>query len=151
MNKKIYVGIGVAILAGIIIFIFAGNGGITGNVIAEPINEENLIKIPISQVSKNAQWFEYDNAKYFVVESKSGDIKTAFDACDVCYKSKKGYSQKGEDMVCNNCGNHYSISGLGTANVRGGCWPGYLKNTIQGDYIVIKKSDLQAGAQRYFS
>ncbi len=153
MSKKIYIGIGVIILVGIIFFMFrSGNtGSITGNVIAEPIDEGDVIKIPISQISKNAQWFEYNNAKYFVVKSKKGDIKTAFDACDVCYRSRKGYSQKGGDMVCNNCGNHYPISGLGTTNLRGGCWPGYLPNSIQGDYIVLKKSDLDAGKQRYFS
>jgi uncharacterized membrane protein len=150
MSKKIYIGVAVVVLVGIIFFMFRG-GGVTGDVIAEPIDEGDVIKIPVSQVSKNAQWFEHEGARYFVVESKSGDIKTAFDACDVCYRTRKGYSQKGEDMVCNNCGNHYPISGLGTTNLRGGCWPGYLKNSIQGDYIILRKSDLQAGAQRYFN
>jgi uncharacterized membrane protein len=150
MSKKIWVGIAVIVLAAIIFFMFRSNG-ITGNVVAETIEEADVIKIPISQISKDAQWFDYNNAKYFIVKDKKGNIKTAFDACDVCYRTRKGYSQKGEDMVCNNCGNHYPISGLGTANIRGGCWPGYLRNSIQGDYIVIKKSDLEIGKQRYFS
>ena len=48
-------------------------------------------------------------------------------------------------MVCNNCGNYYPISGLGTANLAGGgCWPGYLPSKVEGDYIVIQKSDLNA-------
>jgi len=69
------------------------------------------------------------NVKYFVVEAEDGSVKTAFDACDVCYRSRKGYRQEGDDMICNNCGNHYPISGLGTKNLRGGgCWPGYLPN-----------------------
>jgi len=39
---------------------------------------------------------------------------------EVSYKTKKGYSQKGDDMVYNNYGNHYAISGLGTQNLKGG-------------------------------
>ena len=152
MNKKIYIGIGILVLVGIIFFMFGpGNtGSITGNVIAEPIDEEDAIKIPISQISKNAQWFSYNNTRYFVVKAKDGTIKTAFDACDVCYRSRKGYSQKGDDMFCNNCGNYYPISGLGTRNLGGGCWPGYLPNSIEGDYLVINKADLDTGAKRYF-
>jgi uncharacterized membrane protein len=128
----------------------SGNVGTTGNVIVEPIDSGDSIKIPLSMISKDAQWFDYNNARYFVVKAKDGSIKSAFDACDVCYKSKKGYSQDGEDMVCNNCGNHYPISGLGTANLGGGCWPGYLRSSIQGDYLVIPKVDLDQGEQRYF-
>lgn len=77
-------------------------------------------------------------------------MKTAFNACDVCYGSKKGYRQEGEDMVCNNCGNHYRISGLGTANLKGGgCWPGYLESSTEGEYLVIAKSSLEGGRYRF--
>jgi len=149
MSKKIYIGIGVIILLVVIFFIFR-NGSTTSNVIAESIDSGDLIKIPLSNIGEQAQWFSYDNAKYFVVKAKDGSIKTAFDACDICYRSRKGYRQEGNDMVCNNCGNHYPISGLGTANLGGGCWPGYLRNSIQGDYLIINKIDLDNGAKRYF-
>jgi len=115
------------------------------------IIEAEVVKIPLSQVSETAEWYDYENVRYFVVKGKDGSIKSAFDACDVCYKSRKGYRQKGDDMICNNCGNYYPISGLGTKNLGGGCWPGYLENSIEGDYIVIKKSDLDTGGKRYFS
>jgi uncharacterized membrane protein len=154
MNKKIWFGVGILILAGIIYFIFGTNAGITGNVVAEPIQEADVIKIPLSAVSTKAQWFDYNsngvNIRYYVVQAKDGSVKTAFDACDVCYRSKKGYRQSGGDMICNNCGNYYPISGLGTKNLKGGgCWPGYLPRDIEGDYIVIKKSDLEAGRYRF--
>jgi uncharacterized membrane protein len=148
MSKKTYIGIGILIL--VVIAFFMLRNGATGSVIAEPIDSGDSIKIPLSNIGRQAQWFDYNNARYFVVKAKDGTIKSAFDACDVCYKSRKGYSQKGDDMVCNNCGNYYPISGLGTANLGGGCWPGYLKNSIQGDYLVINKADLDEGEQRYF-
>jgi uncharacterized membrane protein len=123
----------------------------TGNAIAgEFIEEADLVKIPLESISEKAQFYDYEGIEYFVVEAGDGSIKTAFNACDVCYKSKKGYRQEGNDMVCNDCGNHYAISGLGTKNLRGGgCWPGYLAGKIEGNYLVIKKSDLESGRYRF--
>jgi uncharacterized membrane protein len=73
-------------------------------------------------------------------------VRTAFDACEVCYNANKGYSQVGSDMICNNCGLSFKIDGLGTSNKGSGCWPAYLPNEVKGDNVVIKKSDLEAGA-----
>ena len=152
MDKKIITGAGIILIA-LMGFMFFNKGSITGNVIAEPIDEGNSIKIPLSSISKNAHWFDYNsegvNIKYFVVRDGDGNVKSAFDACDVCYKTRKGYRQEGGDMICNNCGNHYPISGIGTANLRGGCWPGYLQSSIQGDYLVISKQALEVGRYRF--
>ena len=111
-------------------------------------NSDDFVKIPLSEVTRKAKWYEYDlggaKIRFFVVKSKDGSIKTAFDACDVCYRYGKGYRQEGDYMVCNNCGNRYPIAGLGTENKNpGGCWPGYLPNIIKEGNILIKKSDLE--------
>ena len=51
---------------------------------------------------------------------------------------------------CNNCGNHYAISGLGTKNLRGGgCWPGYLPSKVEEGNLVIKTQDLETGRYRF--
>jgi len=156
MNKKIIIGIGILVII-VVIFLMMTKGSATGKVVQDSIEiseDTNTIKIPLSQITKKAKWHEYDSngvqVKYFTVKADDGSVKTAFDACDVCYRSKKGYSQQGEDMVCNNCGNHYAINGLGTKNIKGGgCWPGYLPNKVEGDFLVIKKSDLEAGRYRF--
>ncbi len=140
----------VLLLAGVF-FLFSGKSDITGNTIK---NSDETIKISLPEISENAEWYEYDSSrikiKYFVVKAKDGTIKTAFDACDVCYGSRKGYRQEGDFMICNNCGNRYPISGLGTENLRGGgCWPGYLPSKIEGDNLIIKISDLKKGAYRF--
>ncbi|PIV65048.1 MAG: DUF2318 domain-containing protein, partial [Candidatus Nealsonbacteria bacterium CG01_land_8_20_14_3_00_12] len=111
-------------------------------------NSDGFVNIPLSEVTSNAKWYGYDlggeKIRFFVVKTSDGSIKTAFDACDVCYRYKKGYRQEGDYMVCNNCGNRYPMVGLGTENKNpGGCWPGYLPNIIQGDNVLIKKSDLE--------
>ena len=151
-NSKVgwyVVVISIVLLIAVMFFVFrGGDSNVTGNTISESI------KIPLSQVSEKAEWFEYKSGgktiKYFVVKAKDGSIKTAFDACDVCYGSKKGYRQQGDDMICNNCGNYYAISGLGTKNLKGGgCWPGYLLNRVEGDYLIIKQKDLNNEAYRF--
>ncbi len=123
---------------------------VTGDVVAG----SDVMLIPVSDIGSQAKWYEYNSGgttvRFFAVKASDGSIKTAFDACDVCYASRKGYSQDGSYMVCNNCGNKYPIDGLGTENKRGGgCWPGYLPSSVQGDNIIIKKSDLDSNAWRF--
>ncbi|MBR9678485.1 MAG: DUF2318 domain-containing protein [Nanoarchaeota archaeon] len=112
------------------------------------------VKIPLSGITSQAKWYEYDasgtKVRFFAVRANDGSVKTGFDACDVCYTSRKGYRQEGNYMVCNNCGNKYLINGLGTENKKpGGCWPGYLPNTVIGDTLVIENSDLEGGKARF--
>ncbi len=144
--NKVFIGVGALVLVGVMYLLF----GMAGNVVAELVDDGDVMKLSLDNIGEDAQFFEYEGIEFFVVRAKSGSVKTAFNACDVCYKSKKGYRQKGDDMICNNCGNHYRISGLGTANLRGGgCWPGYLPNGVEGNELVIKKSDLEVGRYRF--
>lgn len=112
------------------------------------------ISIPLNEVSESAKFYEYASngatVRFFAVKGSDGSVKTAFDACDVCYYSKKGYRQEGKYMICNNCGNRYPIDGLGTENRNpGGCWPSYLENSVVGDNVLIKKADLETGRSQF--
>jgi uncharacterized membrane protein len=112
------------------------------------------VKIPLNEISETAKFYTFESngvqIKYFVVKGSDGSIKTAFDACDVCYAKKKGYTQEGNLMKCNNCGKTFAIDSLGKENITGkGCWPGYLPNTTSGDSIVLKVSDIESGKFRF--
>lgn len=85
---------------------------------------------------------------FFAAKAADGSIKTAFDACDSCYKSKKGYEQQGDKMNCKNCNQKFAINRLGP-NATGGCNPGYLPHQQNGNFISISVNDLKDGA-RYF-
>lgn len=113
------------------------------------VSGQNVL-IPVSDLAdNNFHFYSYNSSgtviKYMVIKDKNGVIHTAFDACDVCYKTKKGYHQSGEYAQCNNCGKTFSIYDIGTKNTAGGCWPGYLQHSIQGNNVVIKNSDLESG------
>jgi len=133
---------------------FISKGTTTGNATQTLPVATGATEIPITEITEQAKWYEYESGgkkiQFFAVRASDGTIRTAFDACDVCYGSKKGYRQEGDQMVCNNCGNRYPVDGLGTENkAGGGCWPGYLPSEVRGDTLVIKNSDLDAGKYRF--
>lgn len=107
------------------------------------------VKIPLSEISSDMKKYSYSfegvEIIYLVVLGSDGEVRTAFDACVVCADLNKGYRQEGEDVVCNNCGRHFSIDSLGEANKGGGCWPAYLEHEVEGDFTIIKKVDLENG------
>ena len=110
------------------------------------------VTIPVADVSDGqAHFYSYDasgvEVKYFVLKSADGEYRAAFDACDVCYPNKKGYTQQGDDMVCNNCGLKFESTKIN--EVKGGCNPSPIERTVKGKDLVLQTADLQAGVQ-YF-
>jgi len=81
---------------------------------------------------------------FFVLKSTDGVVRAAFDACDVCFGAHKGYRQQGDLMICNNCGQQFPS--LKINEVRGGCNPGPLERTVEGTNLVIRSTDIAAGA-----
>jgi len=148
-NKNTKILILICCLIFLVVAVFTkGFGLFRGDEASPALERGGIMTIPLSEVSENAKWYEYNGRKFFTVKDSNGTIKTAFDACDVCYRQRKGYRQEGDDMVCNNCGLRFAINGLGTENKNpGGCWPGYLPNIIEGDNVVIKISDLVKNQQ----
>ena len=120
----------------------------------EKVKADNgVISLPVAKLSDGkARFYKFEDGgkeiNFFAVKAPDGSIRTAFDACDSCYRSKKGYEQQGDKMNCNNCNQKFAINRLGP-NATGGCNPGYLPNQLSGATISIKASDLKDGA-RYF-
>jgi len=81
--------------------------------------------------------------EFFILKSKDGIVRAAFNACDVCFAAKRGYSQDGDVMVCNNCGRRFPADQIN--EVQGGCNPSPLRRTAEGDSIVIQAEDIVEG------
>lgn len=111
-----------------------------------------VVTLPTAKLTNKARFYKFEDGGkeivFFAVKAADGSIKTAFDACDSCYRSKKGYEQQGDKMNCNNCNQKFAINRLGP-NATGGCNPGYLPHQLNGATISIKASDLKEGA-KYF-
>jgi len=110
--------------------------------------QESVARIPVSEVSTSAKWYTYDSdglkVRYFLVKGTDGKIHLGTDACDVCYKNKKGYKQDGNVLTCINCEKTFAINNLGVENLSGGCWPSYIPMKIENNNVIIQKTDLDA-------
>ena len=147
-SKSTFMGLGIALaiiaVAGFIVFGGGSSGGF-----ATVSAEAGIVKIPVGQVSDQmAHYYTYKASdgkpiNFFVLKSSDGIIRAAFDACDVCYREKKGYRQEGDVMVCNNCGQRFPSTKINV--LKGGCNPAPLGRTVQGDTLVIKATDLEQG------
>ncbi len=98
-----------------------------------------------------AQHFQYQagdiTITYFILKSSDGIIRAAFDACDVCWPSGKGYYQDGDVMVCRNCGRRFPSTKIN--EVKGGCNPAPLNRTVKDGQVIIEVKDILEGKQ-YF-
>jgi len=112
-----------------------------------------IITLPVAKLANGkARFYKYEaggkDITFFAVKAPDGSIRTAFDACDACYRDRKGYEQQGDKMNCKNCNQKFAINRLGP-NATGGCNPGYLPHKQNGTGISLSVTDLKGGA-RYF-
>jgi len=114
-----------------------------GNVVQIPLAELQPMQASFYKVSLNN-----GEVHFFAVKGADGRISTALDACDVCYKERKGYQQQGDVMLCRNCSLTFPIDRIGPSSV-GGCNPHFLPSQVEGDRLVIAVEQLQGGI-RYF-
>lgn len=128
---------------------------IAGIVCFASTSAAQTVSHPVSELSTTARHYSYayilsatqkKDIEYILVKASNGDVKSVFNACDVCYNAHKGYSQTGMELRCNNCGNRFAIDGLGGQSTGGTCNPGYLPHAIQGGDVVINVADLIVGA-----
>lgn|GEM_PF-91848 len=122
-----------------------------GNQAAE-VKDSDIV-IPISEITENAKFYpaKINGTKLEVIAVKApdGTIRTAFNTCQVCYSSGRGYyKQEGDKLVCQNCGNTF---GMGDVEVtKGGCNPVPITDdykTVDDKNITISKDTLAQATQ----
>jgi uncharacterized membrane protein len=86
--------------------------------------------------------------RYFIMKSSDGVIRAAFDACDVCWREGKGYTQKDDFMVCTNCGKRFPSVKIN--EVTGGCNPAPLIRKVENGKVIIKVENIMEG-KKYFA
>ncbi len=105
-----------------------------------------VLNIPVNDINDGkAHYFKVKAddgimTSFFVLKSSDGIIRAAIDACDVCYRSGKGYVQEGDFMVCTNCGRRFASTRIN--EVKGGCNPAPLNRKIAGKNLVIQMKDI---------
>lgn len=110
--------------------------------------DEGDLKIPISDLSETATFYDAEvdgtNMEVLAVKAPDGSIRTAFNTCQVCYSSGRGYYvQDGDNLVCQNCGNTFTLNDVGES--KNGCNPVPIleeDRTTDDDSITISNAFL---------
>ena len=148
-NKTKFViaaGLTIVVLSGALLFTSISKNGVT----TAKVSEKGDLIIPVAEVSNQAKFYEYKTEdgtaiEVLAVKASDGTVRTAFNTCQVCYSSGRGYyKQEGEDLVCQNCGNYFTADDVEVT--KGGCnpvpiFPEY--KTVDDTTITILKDHIE--------
>lgn len=130
--------------------LLAFNWNIWSNGAREIVPVSGRIEIPVNEVNDGkAHHFKVKaddgiTVTFFILKSRDGVIRAAVDACDVCFKSGKGYVQDGDFMVCTNCGQRFASNMINV--IRGGCNPAPLERQVENGKLVIAMSEINTNS-----
>ena len=110
---------------------------------------DNQVKVDAATLDDNQAKFynvQMPNGKiiyFFVVKDENGVYRSAANACEVCFKTYKGFRQEGDEIICNNCGTRYPLEKIGTE--KGGCNPGPISPnlSVKENQVIINQADLE--------
>ena len=102
-------------------FLAAAAGFAGGRVLAN-----GDLQIPKNEITATATFYQYklDGVliEVLALRAPDGTVRTAFNTCQVCYSSGRGYYvQQGDVLVCQNCRNRFKASQVEL--IKGGCNP----------------------------
>jgi uncharacterized membrane protein len=90
------------------------------------VNETGDLVIPAADITETPSFYAYNELdtkmEVIAVKASDGTIRTAFNTCQVCYNSGKGYYKlEGDLLTCQNCGNQFGRDQVEVT--KGGCNP----------------------------
>ena len=157
--KKIMIT-GMALLAAMTVLAGCGKAGENkGEDAAETTTTEEVsissgdsLTIPVEELTENASFYPVNvdgtEMEVIAVKTSDGTIRTAFNTCQICYDSGNGYyKQEGDKLVCQNCGNSFTMDQVG--ETAGGCNPWPIQEsdrTLADDEIQISYDFLKDSA-----
>ena len=162
-NNNLILGVVAVLVIGIAAFTFL-NSGKDDDEIAEnskpaaisASDENGDMVIQTSDITEIASFYGYDELDTYIevlaVKASDGTIRTAFNTCQVCYSSGRGYYvQQGDYLICQNCGNRFKLDDVEVT--RGGCNPVPILDDMKEvtDTTITIPKDLFAEAEVIFA
>jgi uncharacterized membrane protein len=161
-NNNLILGVVAVIIIGIAAFTFLNSGKddeIAKNSKPTAISatdENGDMVIQTSDITEIASFYGYDELDTYIevlaVKASDGTIRTAFNTCQVCYSSGRGYYvQQGDYLICQNCGNRFKLDDVEVT--RGGCNPVPILDDMKEvtDTTITIPKDLFAEAEVIFA
>ncbi len=114
-----------ALVIFLLLKLLTGAGGEAQNTRGTTVTDADIL-IPLNELTENAAFYpavvKGTEMEVIALKAPDGTVRTAFNTCQVCYLSGKGYyTQKGDQLVCENCSNRFSMVDVGV--VHSGCNP----------------------------
>lgn len=123
----------------------------------EAAAEQTDLVIPVDEITETAKFYpvtvDGTDMEVFAVRDSSGNIRTAFNTCQSCYTSGNGrYKVEGTDLVCRNCGFHFTADQVGEGS-NGGCSPWAISSDERTDTeeTITISYELLASAKSLFA
>jgi uncharacterized membrane protein len=156
-NKSNMIKLGIIAVSAILILVVAFSINVPGSssdsnsggssIRAKEVKDNDIV-IPVSDITETARFYPANingtKLEVIAVKAPDGSIRTAFNTCQVCYSSGRGYyEQDGDVLVCQNCGNRFSMDQVEIT--RGGCNPVPITEeykTTTDDNITVSKDFL---------
>jgi uncharacterized membrane protein len=128
-------------IVGVCVFMFLAAAQAFAQTGGETVNKD--IVIQVKDITETAKFYpaviDGTRLEVFAVKAPDGSIRTAFNTCQVCYASGRGYyKQIGSVIVCQNCGNKFALNRVEVES--GGCNPVPIfpqNKTVSAETITI--------------
>ena len=135
-------------IMGFVIVALIGVFIVKSNILKAEINKNGDLRILKQEVTRKAKFYPATvggvKMEVVAVKASDGSVRTAFNTCQVCFDSGRGYYiQQGDELVCQNCGNRFQIDKV--EKIKNGCNPVPITadlKTYDGKYITISKAVL---------
>ncbi len=149
-NSKILIITAILMVAAVVVFLNINPKKEAKEAASTKITKvtDSDIVIPVANVSETPTFYPATingtDLEVIAVKASDGTIRTAFNTCQVCYSSGKGYYQiEGDKLVCQNCGNAFGMDDVEAT--KGGCNPVPITpeyKTVDAKTITISKDFL---------
>ena len=112
------------------------------------------ISIDTDTLTSHPMYINYDsngiNIQLIAVEAPDGTPRLSLNTCQVCNPSPKAYfKEQDEKLVCQNCGNVFTMDSVGKNS--GGCNPMYIDYKNADGKLIVRVEDLDTYADKFVS
>lgn len=117
-----------------------------------PVPKNGQITIKKSQLSKDATYINYKagdiTVQLIAVIADDNTYRLSFNTCQNCNPSPKAFfAQKGKNLVCQNCGNLFTMNDVGAASY--GCNPAMISYTQTDSELIVSTEILEKVAPAF--
>ena len=117
-----------------------------------PLPKNGQIAIKKSQLSKDASFINYKagdvTVQLIAVIADDNTYRLSFNTCQSCNPSPKAFfAQQGKKLICQNCGNQFTMNDVGKASY--GCNPAMLPFTQTDSELVVSTEILDKVAPAF--